>query len=114
MPGFEVTLKLLDISTDVSTGSAEEARKSINTVGIWTIITMVIMFVIDYPIRWSKKLAGIPSSLADWLAMSFSGEKWGLASIYTERWIHQPSKLTDSTGESLGYAPNGGITNYES
>ena len=114
MPGFEVTLKLLDISTDVSSGSSEEARKSINTVGIWTIITMGIMFVIDYPVRWSKKLSGIPSSLADWVAMSLSGEKWGLASVYTERWIHQPSKLTDSSGDPLGYAPSGGITHYES
>ena len=114
MPGFEVTLKLLDISTDVSSGSAEEARKSINTVGIWTIITMGIMFVIDYPVRWSKKIAGIPSSLADWMAMSFSGEKWGLASIYTERWFHQPSKLVDSSGDPLGFAPNNGITHYQS
>ncbi|MBR79845.1 MAG: hypothetical protein CMA88_03560 [Euryarchaeota archaeon] len=107
MPGFEATLKMLDISSDVSSGSAEAARESLKTVGVWTVLTMGLMFVIDYPIRWSKKLAGAPSSIADWFAMTLSGEKWGLASVYTERWIHQPSELSD------GYAPYGGITPYE-
>jgi uncharacterized oligopeptide transporter (OPT) family protein len=108
MPGFEATLKMLDIASDVSTGSAEAARESLKTVGIWTVLTMGFMFVIDYPISWSRKVAGIPSSIADWLAMALSGEKWGLASIYTERWFHQPSKLEE------GHAPYGGITPYES
>ena len=107
MPGFEATLKMLDISSDVSSGSAEAARDSLKTVGIWTVFTMGMMFVIDYPVRWSKKLAGAPSSIADWFAMTLSGEKWGLASVYTERWIHQPSELSD------GYAPHGGITTYD-
>ncbi|MCH2428709.1 MAG: OPT/YSL family transporter [Candidatus Thalassarchaeum sp.] len=114
MPGFEATLKMLDIASDVSTGSAEAARDSLKTVGVWTVLTMGFMFVIDYPIRWSKKVAGVPSSIADWMAMALSGEKWGLASIYTERWFHQPSKLLDSSGESIGHAPYGGITPYES
>ena len=108
MPGFEATLKMLDIASDVSAGSAEAARESLKTVGVWTVLTMGFMFVIDYPIRWSRKVAGIPSSIADWFAMALSGEKWGLASIYTERWLHQPSKLED------GHAPYGGITPYES
>ena len=107
MPGFEATLKMLDISSDVSSGSAEAARESLKTVGIWTVLTMGMMFIIDYPIRWSKKLAGAPSSIADWFAMTLSGDKWGLASVYTERWIHQPSELVD------GFAPHGGITPYE-
>ncbi|HIG33328.1 MAG TPA: hypothetical protein EYQ11_00390 [Candidatus Poseidoniales archaeon] len=107
MPGFEATLKMLDISSDVSSGSAEAARDSLRTVGIWTVLTMGMMFVIDYPIRWSKKIAGVPSSIADWFAMTLSGEKWGLASVYTERWIHQPSELVE------GHAPYNGITTYE-
>ena len=76
--------------------------------GVWTVLTMGIMFVIDYPIRWSKKLAGVPSSIADWFAMTLSGEKWGLASVYTERWVHQPSELVEGK-----YAPYNGITPYE-
>ena len=66
------------------------------------------MFLIDYPLVWGRKIAGIPGSIADWIAMTFSGEDWGLASIYTERWLHQPSKLVD------GHAPFSGITPYES
>jgi len=108
MPGFEATLKMLDISSDVSSGSAEAARDSLRTVGIWTVLTMGLMFVIDYPIRWSKKIAGVPSSIADWFAMTLSGDRWGLASVYTERWIHQPSELAEGN-----YAPYNGITTYE-
>ncbi len=107
MPGFEATLKMLDISSDVSTGAADAARESLKTVGIWTVFTMVFMFIIDYPIKWSNKVANIPSSLADWLAMTLSGEEWGVASVYTERWIHQPSQLSD------GHAIANGITLYE-
>ena len=106
MPGFEATLKMLDIASDVSTGAADAARDSLKTVGIWTLFTMGFMFVIDYPIRWGKKIAGAPSSIADWVAMTLSGRDWGLASVYTERWIHQPSKLEN------GYAPYNGITPY--
>ena len=108
MPGFEATLKMLDIASDVSTGAADTARESLKTVGIWTVFTMGFMFVIDYPVRWGKKLAGVPSSIADWISMTLSGGDWGLASVYTERWLHQPSKLEG------GHAPYGGITPYES
>jgi len=57
---------------------------------------------------WGRKVAHIPGSIADSFAMLLSGEEWGLASIYTERWLHQPTKLVD------GHAPFGGITPYES
>ena len=108
MPGFEATLKMLDISSDVSAGSAEAARESLKTVGLWTVMTMGFMFVIDYPIRWSKKLANMPSSIADWIAETLSLGSWGLASVYTERWFHQPTKL-----DPEGFAPNNGITTYD-
>jgi len=108
MPGFEATLKMLDISSDVSSGAADAARESLKTVGLWTVLTMGFMFLIDYPLMWGRKVAHIPGSIADYLAMMLSGEEWGLASIYTERWLHQPTKLVD------GHAPFGGITPYES
>ena len=108
MPGFEATLKMLDTSSDVSSGAADAARESLKTVGLWTVFTMGFMFLIDYPLMWGRKIAGIPGSIADALAMLLSGDEWGLASIYTERWLHQPTKLVD------GHAPFGGITPYES
>ncbi len=108
MPGFEATLKMLDISSDVSSGAADAARESLKTVGLWTVLTMGFMFLIDYPLMWGRKIAGIPGSIADSLAMMLSGEEWGLASIYTERWLHQPTKLVD------GHAPFSGITPYDS
>ena len=110
MPGFEATLKMLDIASDVSSGAADTARDSLKTVGIWTAISMGIMFIIDYPLIWSRKVMALPGSIADWIATKLSGDEWGLASVYTERWIHQPTKLDE------GNSPYGGsgITPYES
>jgi len=113
MPGFEATLKLLDIATDVNAGAADSARESLKSVGLWTVITMVFMTLIDYPILWGRKVASAPGSVIDWLAGLLSGEKWGLASIYTERWLHQPTSLINPiTGESQSHAFANGITSY--
>ena len=42
MPGFEATLKMLDIASDVSSGAADAARDSLKTVGLWTVITCLL------------------------------------------------------------------------
>ncbi len=113
MPGFEATLKLLDIATDVNAGAADSARESLKSVGLWTVITMGFMTLIDYPIFWGRKVASAPGSFVDWFAGLLSGEKWGLASIYTERWLHQPTSLINPiTGESQSHAFANGITTY--
>ena len=67
LPGFEATLKMLDISSDVSTGAVEHARDSLKTIGVWTVVTMVGFFLIEYPLIWvnDRKVA-----LFDFLAES--------------------------------------------
>ncbi|MCS5534583.1 MAG: OPT/YSL family transporter, partial [Candidatus Poseidoniales archaeon] len=102
MPGFEATLKMLDIAADVNTGAAEAARESLQTVGLWTVLTMGFMFIIDYPLFWKEHL-----TIADKIAVSASGDSWGLASVYSERWIHQPSELHE------GHALANGITFFD-
>jgi len=102
MPGFEAYVKMLDIAADVNTGAAESAKESLQTVGLWSAITMGIMFIIDYPLFWAEKL-----TIADKIAVTFSGDKSGLASVYSERWIHQPSALVD------GRSVNNGITGWD-
>ncbi len=102
MPGFEATLKMLDIAADVNTGAAEAAKESLQTVGLWTVLTMGFMFIIDYPLFWKEHL-----TIADKIAVSASGDSWGLASVYSERWIHQPSELQD------GQAVANGITYFD-
>ena len=102
MPGFEATLKMLDITADVNTGAAEAAKESLQTVGLWTILTMGFMFLIDYPLFWKEHL-----TIADKIAVSASGDSWGLASVYSERWIHQPSELQD------GHAVANGLTFFK-
>jgi uncharacterized oligopeptide transporter (OPT) family protein len=97
MPGFEAYVKMLDIAADVNTGAAESAKDSLQTVGLWTMLTMAFMFVIDYPLFWKDHMA-----IGDRFAEAASGDSWGLASIYTGPWIHQPSELVD--GKSV---PNG-------
>jgi uncharacterized oligopeptide transporter (OPT) family protein len=113
MPGFEATLKMLDIAADVNSGAAEAAKESLQTVGLWTVLTMGFMFVIDYPLFWKDHITGYDLdgeaiygnySAADKLASTASGDEWGLASIYSERWIHQPSELAH------GHAQANGIT----
>jgi uncharacterized oligopeptide transporter (OPT) family protein len=109
MPGFEATLKMLDISADVSSGAADAARDSLKTVGIWTVLSMGFMFIIDYPLFWKAfKAHESNGSAADWIAESASSDSWGLASIYSERWIHQPSELYD------GHAVANGLTFWDS
>ena len=103
MPGFEATLKMLDIAADVNSGAAEAAKESLQTVGLWTVLTMGFMFIIDYPLFWKEQL-----TIADKIAVTASGDSWGLASIYSERWIHQPSELHD------GHALANGITFFDS
>ena len=102
MPGFEATLKMLDIAADVNTGAAEAAKESLQTVGLWTVLTMGFMFIIDYPLFWKDGL-----TIADKIAVTASGDEWGLASVYSERWIHQPSELVD------GHAVTNGITWFD-
>ena len=98
LPGFEATLKMLDIASDVSTGAVEHARDSLKTIGIWTGLTMVGLFLIEYPLIWveNRKIA-----LLDWIAESLHYNDIGLATFYSTGKIHQPSGTID--GKSLHY-----------
>ena len=92
LPGFEATLKMLDIASDVNTGAVEHARASLKTIGWWTTITMGALFLIEYPLVWidGKKMA-----LLDFLAESGHIGGFGLASFYSHGKIHQPSGIED-------------------
>ena len=92
----------LDIAADVNSGAAEAAKESLQTVGLWTVLTMGFMFIIDYPLFWKDGL-----TIADKIAVSASGDSWGLASVYSDRWIHQPSELQD------GHSVYNGITSFD-
>ncbi len=98
LPGFEATLKMLDIASDVNTGAVEHARDSLKTIGIWTGVTMIGLFLVEYPLIWAndKKLA-----LLDWIAQTLSIGDIGLASLYSKGTIHQPAGTED--GVSLSY-----------
>ena len=98
LPGFEATLKMLDIASDVNTGAVEHARASLKTIGWWTTITMGVLFLVEYPLIWAngKKLA-----LLDFLAESGHIGDYGLATFYSHGKIHQPSGIED--GVSLKY-----------
>ena len=97
LPGFEATLKMLDISSDVSSGAVEHARDSLKTIGIWTALTMVGLFLVEYPLIWAndRKIA-----LLDYIAESLHYGDIGLASFYSHGKIHQPSGTEG--GISLG------------
>ncbi len=81
LPGFEATLKMLDIASDVSTGAVEHARDSLKTIGVWTGITMLALFIIEYPLIWMK---GKTQAVTDYVAELLSGDTFGLASFYSQ------------------------------
>ena len=96
LPGFEATLKMLDIASDVSTGAVEHARDSLKTIGVWTGITMVALFIIEYPLIW---MDGKRQAVTDFLAEMFTGDTFGLASFYSHAKIHQPGEVIDGVAK---------------
>jgi len=114
MPGFEATLVLLDIACDVNVGAADQAKESLKTVGLSTVLTMAFMFLIDYPLSWKRHLDGVPSSLADLITQKLSFLGTGLASIFSERALHQPSGVDTVTGNHGTWeGVSRGVTHYE-
>ena len=108
LPGFEATLKMLDIASDVSTGAVEHARASLKTIGVWTILTMVGLFIIEYPLIWigDKKL-----TLLDWLAEKIHIGDYGLATFYSNGKLHQPSGINPD-GSSMNHTHWTAETSY--
>ena len=100
LPGFEATLKMLDIASDVNTGAVEHARASLKTIGRWTTITMGGLFLVEYPLVWAS---GKKWALLDFLAEKGHIGEYGLATFYSKGKIHQPSGIDEATGESLNY-----------
>ena len=49
-PGFESSIKLMDIANDISKGARQHARRSINIVAKWTALTMIFTFLRDFPL----------------------------------------------------------------
>jgi len=96
LPGFEATLKMLDIASDVSTGAVEHARDSLKTIGVWTGITMVALFIIEYPLIWMN---GKRQAVTDYFAEIFTGDTFGLASFYSHAKIHQPGEVIDGVAK---------------
>jgi len=96
LPGFEATLKMLDIASDVSTGAVEHARDSLKTIGLWTAITMVALFIIEYPLIWMN---GKRQAITDYLAEMFTGDTFGLAAFYSHAKIHQPGEVIDGVAK---------------
>ena len=92
LPGFEATLKMLDISSDVNTGAVNHARDSLKTIGAWTGFTMIGLFLIEYPLIWigERKIA-----LMDWIAEMGTADTFGLASFYSHGKFHQPAEVID-------------------
>ena len=99
LPSFEATLKMLDIASDVNTGAVKHARDSLKTIGIATVITMGVLFLIEYPLIWAN---GKKQALFDYIAESLSVGDYGLASFYNHGKIHQPAGINED-GSSLKY-----------
>ena len=83
MPGFEARLKMLDISSDVNSGAVESARDSLKTIGVWTGLTMLGMFIIEYPLLWlNGRRIPVTDYFAERLHLGGDAATVGLASVY--------------------------------
>ena len=96
LPGFEATLKMLDIASDVSSGAVEHARESLKTIGLWTGITMIGLFLIEYPLIYIK---GKTLALSDYLAELGTGSGFGVASFFSHAKVHQPGEVIDGVAK---------------
>ena len=104
MPGFEARLKMLDISSDVNSGAVESARDSLKTIGVWTGLTMLGMFIIEYPLLWlNGRRIPVTDYFAERLHLGGDAATVGLASVYHGGKIHQPVGINEE-GVSNGYA----------
>lgn len=56
MPGFEATVKLLEICNELTRGAVESARRSLRVVLAWTGATAVFTFLRDWPLYAKKSL----------------------------------------------------------
>ncbi|MEE2985881.1 MAG: OPT/YSL family transporter [Candidatus Thermoplasmatota archaeon] len=114
LPGFEATLKMLDIASDVSSGAVDHARESLRTIGVWTIVTMGALFIIEYPLVWLKTSTGTTKlALMDYIAQLGTTKTFGLASFYSKGKIHQPGEVID--GKPMGpshYTPDGALNPF--
>ena len=107
MPSFEATLKMLDIASDVNTGVVDQARDSLKKVGIWTVVTMGALFLIEYPLIW---IEGRRIALMDWLAETMTIKGYGLANIYSGSVLHQPAGVYPSDHPAAGQSKH--VTTY--
>ena len=107
MPSFEATLKMLDIASDVNTGVVDQARDSLKKVGVWTVITMGALFLIEYPLIWieDRRIA-----LMDWLAETMTIKGYGLANIYSGSVLHQPAGVYPPGDPAAGQSKH--VTTY--
>jgi uncharacterized oligopeptide transporter (OPT) family protein len=56
VPGFQASLKLLDIANDRVKGAVEHARSSIKTVIMWSGATMLFTFFVQFPVSNGQPL----------------------------------------------------------
>lgn len=91
VPGFEATVKLLDITNDVSRGAAEQAKRSITIVGISTGIVMLFTFLRDFPLYDS----GLKDKFGKAIMIS-PFDNWFGGETYAEGTIMVPYKYDKS------------------
>jgi uncharacterized oligopeptide transporter (OPT) family protein len=106
-PGFESSIKLMDIANDMSSGSEERAKKAIKLVTKWGIFAGLLTFVRDFPLwrqtpdyvyyeaHFSSVLGAGHASLLDRIMQK--------ATFYDKGSIIQPYSLDKTTRTHVGF-----------
>lgn len=104
VPGFEATIKLLDIVNDISTGAMKRAMKSLKIVLAWTGISMLITFLKDFPMMPAVSDAAYaanqdPKRLISIFDYLFAKSRW-----YLKGRITQPYEADTSIYTHIDFA----------
>ena len=97
VPGFEATVKLLDMSHHLSKGGVSEAKRSMITASISIVLTMIFTFLRDFPILNGP---GGRVPVFDKIFGSIAGGK-----IYAQGDLHIPETSATFTNFSFSFIP---------
>lgn len=100
VPGFEATVKLMDITKDVSSGAREQAKKSIRLVTISTLMIMFLVFLRDFPIIPTGQVDKHGKAIYTSILAKIMGDN-----IYDHGDIVQPYSTATYTHISFGIIP---------
>ncbi len=104
VPGFEATIKMLDIVNDISAGATKKAMKSLKIVGAWTGISILLTFLKDFPFMPAVSGAVYTANSNPNVKISIFDSLFAKSSWYFKGRITQPYEYDTTLHTHLDFA----------